>query len=207
MKTTCVKHGDASLYELNGKTTCRICRNERLAQWRAALKQELVTAAGGACRCCGYNRCASALHFHHVDPSEKNFEVNVGSSRNKVELLQEMALCALVCANCHAEIHGGERATPAPIDKPFLEQTIRAELDRKQPRQVKCFDCGNLVPRTRRRCKSCSRRNREKIEWPDDDDLLAMGDNSSCYRVSIELGVSNNAVKKRLNRINNNKDA
>ena len=197
----CDLHGDTSVYEFNGKSSCRICRNERLARWRTRLKQDLVDAAGGSCQCCGYDRCLGALHFHHVDPATKNFEVSVGSNRSKIELLQEVTLCALVCANCHAEIHAGLQDAPSPVDPTVIKQLIEAEEAKKCPGA--CHDCGATIRRTSRRCKRCSAHKREKIAWPTDEVLLEMVEASSCYRVSIDLGVSNNAVKKRLDRIRN----
>lgn len=32
-------------------------------------KEKLIEYKGGKCQVCGYNKCASALEFHHLDPS------------------------------------------------------------------------------------------------------------------------------------------
>ena len=38
-------------------------------------KQRLVNALGGKCCICGYDKCLSALEFHHTDPNEKDFTI------------------------------------------------------------------------------------------------------------------------------------
>jgi hypothetical protein len=55
------------------------------------------------CKRCGYNRCPSALHFHHPDPTTKDREPCDVRSFNQLEKLK--ALCDVLCANCHAEEH------------------------------------------------------------------------------------------------------
>lgn len=71
------------------------------------LKEKLVKLKGGECNICGYKRSLSALHFHHVNPFEKKFNI---SDRNKLddELIEELDKCILVCAACHAECHEGQ---------------------------------------------------------------------------------------------------
>jgi hypothetical protein len=57
---------------------------------------------------CGYDRCARALEFHHLDPAEKRFSLaNRGLSRAIAVLREEAAKCVLLCSNCHAEVEDG----------------------------------------------------------------------------------------------------
>ena len=58
---------------------------------------------------CGYNKCLSALVFHHKDPSTKEFNLSKFARNNKItyELLRELEKCIMICANCHAEVHEG----------------------------------------------------------------------------------------------------
>ena len=72
----------------------------------------VIAAAGGRCVICGYSRFAPALQFHHVDPSQKEFNVNPASGKSLAKYLAEARKCVLVCATCHVEIEGG--ATPCP---------------------------------------------------------------------------------------------
>ena len=72
-----------------------------------ALKQKAVNYLGGQCSQCGYNKTLNALHFHHLDPKEKSFELSKNILRCKAweVIVIELNKCILVCANCHAEIH------------------------------------------------------------------------------------------------------
>ena len=70
-------------------------------------KLEAIKQKGGKCEICGYNKNISALDFHHINPSEKEFQIDIRHfSNNSIEVLQkELDKCQLLCANCHAEIH------------------------------------------------------------------------------------------------------
>jgi len=57
------------------------------------------------CSVCGYNKCASALEFHHN--GDKDFCVAEGiyGNRNLKKIEKEINKCAILCANCHRELH------------------------------------------------------------------------------------------------------
>ncbi len=75
---------------------------------RLRLKKKLVELRGGKCQICGYSRCLTALDFHHVDATSKEFELSQrGLTRSWDKILVEAKKCILVCANCHREIHAG----------------------------------------------------------------------------------------------------
>jgi hypothetical protein len=59
------------------------------------------------CAFCGYNKCASALEFHHK--GDRGFGVNVSSSKSIETIKKEMEKCIVLCANCHRELHDKER--------------------------------------------------------------------------------------------------
>ena len=72
---------------------------------RKRLKTEAINLLGGKCNNCGYNKCLSALDFHH---SKNNKEGNVASflkNNSRQKLLKEVEKCILLCANCHRELH------------------------------------------------------------------------------------------------------
>lgn len=82
---------------------CRHCQQRRS---RYTVKANLVEYKGGSCQLCGYEKCLSALEFHHVDPTEK--EKDLGDlikygTRTQAEV--EVRKCAVLCANCHREVH------------------------------------------------------------------------------------------------------
>ena len=59
-----------------------------------------------SCRICGEN-AVECLDLHHIDPSKKDREVSqlqYFGSWKKIE--EEIAKCAVLCANCHRKVHG-----------------------------------------------------------------------------------------------------
>lgn len=73
-------------------------------------KLRLVEIAGGACSICGYNKNIANLHFHHLDPSKKSFQLDARAISNHgwAIVLEEFAKCIMVCSNCHFELHHPE---------------------------------------------------------------------------------------------------
>lgn len=73
-------------------------------EWRQKLKLRAIEYKGGACLVCGYSKSVRALHFHHLDPSQKDFNISAFKKAwNK--LTSELDKCVLLCSNCHAEVH------------------------------------------------------------------------------------------------------
>jgi predicted transcriptional regulator len=76
---------------------------------RREIKKELVDYKGGSCVICGYDKAYRSLHFHHLNPNEKDF--TLGRKWGKLgfndTIKKELDKCILVCANCHGEIHDG----------------------------------------------------------------------------------------------------
>lgn len=79
-------------------------KSKNVVNWRKDKKIKLIEYKGGCCEMCGYNKCVSALDFHHKDPKEKDFAIS-GKSYSFERLKKEVDKCILVCRNCHAEIH------------------------------------------------------------------------------------------------------
>lgn len=71
------------------------------------LKKEIVNLKGGCCQMCEYSNNLSALVFHHRDPLEKKFELNVSLLLRKDFrlVLEELEKCDLYCHNCHMAVH------------------------------------------------------------------------------------------------------
>ena len=105
----CATHGETEfVLEGRGYYRCKRCRQQRVIDWRRRARLKLVAEAGGACVVCGYDRYIGALHFHHVDPSEKEFAVSGrGFTRSIQKMREEAAKCVLLCSNCHAEVEAG----------------------------------------------------------------------------------------------------
>lgn len=88
---------------------CKSCYVKVTLLNQRKVKEKCVEYKGGKCERCGYDKCVGALHFHHRDPSQKDFEISKRNSirftKNKELFLQEVDKCDLLCANCHAELH------------------------------------------------------------------------------------------------------
>jgi transposase len=119
VRMTCRVHGPTTFrLEGRGAYRCLACRQERVSERRRQLKAILVEESGGACVVCGYDRCIAALQFHHLDPRTKVFGISKqGASRSLAVIRAEAKKCALVCANCHAEIEAGFRTLANSADK------------------------------------------------------------------------------------------
>jgi hypothetical protein len=92
----------------DGYFRCLACRADAVVKRRRAVKRILVEEAGGACKLCGYNRVPAALQFHHLDRSQKAFELSHRGATLALDTARaEVAKCVLLCANCHAEVEAG----------------------------------------------------------------------------------------------------
>jgi 5-methylcytosine-specific restriction endonuclease McrA len=69
---------------------------------------ELKKMAGGKCSVCGYDRSLYALDFHHLDPDKKDNGVcYLLRTKSFKAAAEESKKCALLCSNCHRELHDG----------------------------------------------------------------------------------------------------
>jgi len=86
---------------------CKVCMKKKVLEQQRALKQAAVEYLGGKCGRCGYDKYSGALVFHHRVESEKSFAISMKRGYSLTgEVKAELDKCDLVCANCHAEIHG-----------------------------------------------------------------------------------------------------
>jgi hypothetical protein len=111
VEQACPRHG-VTTFRLDVRRTyrCTRCSTEAVSQRRRSVKRILVAEAGGCCSICGYDRCVAALQFHHLNPSAKLFALSMeGATRSLARARAEARKCALLCANCHAEVEAGYR--------------------------------------------------------------------------------------------------
>lgn len=90
--------------------------NQKAAAGRLALKERAIAHLGGKCQICGYDKCPAGFDFHHMDETEKD----LASSGSIVAhaALELMWKCALLCANCHREVHAGWHPEYLALDEP-----------------------------------------------------------------------------------------
>lgn len=85
-------------------------RKQEIKQWFEIYRSTLK------CTRCGFDHPA-VLDFHHLDPSEKeaNVVIMVHEGYAKERILEEIAKCIVVCANCHRIIH--YEASPERVER------------------------------------------------------------------------------------------
>jgi len=87
-----------------------------------------------------------------------------------------------LCPNCHS-----------------LTPTWGTKSRKKEDKY--CVDCGCKISHRSTRCRICANRcfpNQTKIEWPPTSELVRMVKETSFVAVARKLGVSDNAVRKRI---------
>lgn len=75
-----------------------------------AKKDALINARKAeGCQICRYHGHYSTLDLHHVDPKTKKFRVaSLSRGTSMSGLLEEIAKCIVLCANCHRNVHANE---------------------------------------------------------------------------------------------------
>ena len=192
---------------------------KKVVNWRRRTKQNALIYKGSKCIVCGYDRCPRAMHFHHIDPAQKDLRIGSGVPRAWITIRTELDKCALLCSNCHSEVHDGILDLALHLHKsPTPEEGIRslakigvgerlaksAKRGERQPAaKPTCQRCGASVTKRSTYCKPCHKKAvppPTKIAWPSAEDLLREVEATSKWAVAARLGVSDVAVKKRLMR-------
>ena len=103
----------------------------------------------------------------------------------------------LLCPNCHSQT-----STYAGRNKPSKPRKKESIPKPRVKKQTFCVDCGVAISRRAQRCKSCQGKFSQptKTEWPSVDELIVMVERSSYSAVGRKLGVSDNAVRKRIRK-------
>ncbi len=161
---------------------------------------------GGACVCCGYHACDAALALHHLNHKEKEFSFH-GIRANPVgwsKIVGELRKCVLVCHNCHAEIHAGERSVPAGAVR-FDEAYADYKAIEKWAHTHPCPCCGDATPEYKEHCsRKCSvamrRRNGVLVNWAAYD-LKGLAETMTIAAMSRHLGCSDTAVRHKLREL------
>lgn len=116
VRMRCKTHGLTEFWlDGRGAYRCLRCRVEAVAKRRRSVRDTLIAEAGGRCVICGYDRCHAALHFHHIDPNTKRFNVRGGQTPALETLREEARKCVLLCSNCHAEVEVSATVLPATV--------------------------------------------------------------------------------------------
>lgn len=142
------------------------------------------------CYCCGnieWNQKPIPLELEHINGDHRDNNLNN---------------LTLLCPNCHAqtETYRGKKLRKPKTEKHEVEirKIERKKVERQVVKQT-CIDCNKDISEHAIRCKSCKSKNQEnKINWPTVDELKKHLETKSYVQLGKELGVSDNAIRKRI---------
>lgn len=162
-------------------------QSQAVVDWRRRAKARLVAAFGGGCGMCGYSRCDRNLHFHHLDPAEKEFSFGALPTVGWERLVAEIRKCVMLCGNCHGEIHAGIAAVPVDIARFDEAHAVYREPKPRSPGAGRGSGSPG-VPRPKRR----------KVERPSKRTLerLLVQQRVSRVKIGQRYGVSDVSVAK-----------
>ena len=93
--------------EVQTHAWCKRCVNEQTKTRQRKMKASAVEYKGGVCVDCGGTFHPCVYDFHHVDPSQKDFNLAkykcLAEFSDKVKA--ELDKCVLLCSNCHRLRH------------------------------------------------------------------------------------------------------
>ena len=184
--------------------------NNYLKQQERALtrKLELIEAKGGKCEICGYDKNIAALELHHLDPTQKLFQLDARHLGNTTieKLLEEADKCILVCANCHREIHN-EHLNKSNIPNLLNEMTSKhIKLTHKYKRQKTsiCKYCGKEFPWANGKIYCCDECREADKKYPSYEEITTKyNELHSWEKVAEYYGVTRK-ILQRIRRINKN---
>lgn len=165
-------------------------RPRRQTLLRAMLEMGLTYECSGCYNDGTWEGTPLTLEIDHIDGNWLN---------NLIENLRFM------CPNCHSQCSSS--------NMPYKYRASVVELGYTQPlggcaeryarsnRVTRTCECGREICQRAKRCKSCARSGQFKIDWPTDVELIAMLAESNYTQVGLKLGVSDNAVRKHLNKV------
>jgi hypothetical protein len=173
----------------------------RVTERRRNLKKQAINYLGGKCSICGYNKSVNALHFHHKDPTQKDFGISKSiKSWEKIKI--ELDKCILLCANCHAEEH----------EKLFKIKFDSIKILPKQNKSIeyKCDYCGiTLITYKSKIDRSkhifcgteCKKKYFTSYKWPSDNDLIKMAQTLSVDEICAKIKMGKSTVYRKLKKL------
>lgn len=102
-------------YKENRQKHLRVIRKRNDA-YRAEIREWIDSLKSKCCICPENEKVC--LDWHHLDPSQKEFNISWAISayrKSKRTLLAEIEKCVCVCANCHRKIHAGIIQVPPAV--------------------------------------------------------------------------------------------
>lgn len=137
------------------------------------LKENLLIYKCYECGLFEWNNKPISLQLHHINGIHNDHRIE--------------NLC-LLCPNCHSQTDN------------FTSKKTKEKITNKK-RKIKLCECGEEICNSSTICKACFNKTRPtKIDWPPIENLINLVNKSSLLAVGKILGVSDNAVRKRIKK-------
>ena len=195
-------------------------QSEAVKKWRNKTKDLILRSMGSKCVICEYNRSSSALELHHLDKTTKSFSFGGLRARPMAwpVVVEELKKCILVCSNCHREIEAGlidvslisSTYDDTQITFNIMQETRNTSLrictNSNCKKSFRVYNSNQLycsIPCRQTKSLNNIRKHpirKTKIQWPGSAQLKKMVDEFGYVKVGNRLGVSDNAVRKRLKK-------
>jgi len=169
-----------------------------LAQTDGTRKKILLGLRGPTCEICSLKEwCGKPIPLELDHISGDSDDNSSGNLR-------------IICLNCHGQtptyraLNRGKNTTRQKRRKNMY---IRKTNDKEQfPKPLLVCLCGNTKSKKSKECLKCSHLRKvlanEKIQWPNNESLVQLVNDTSFWQAGKHLGVSDVAVKNRLKRFN-----
>ena len=177
---------------------------EYVKKSRMTLKKRLLYIMGDKCCICGYDKCTSALEFHHKDPSQKDFTLGENANMGFEKAKEEIKKCILVCANCHREIHQFD----INVDEYECYNETKAQEKSEEVEALKthkvtyCKDCGTIISSKAERCPICANLVRRVCKRPSRQELKDLIRTTPFVQIAKQFSVTDNAIRKWCKSLN-----
>ena len=174
------------------------------SDFRRRRKVNLIKVCGEQCNLCGYHTTISALEFHHIDETQKEYGIGSnGTCRDLEKDLAEIKKCILICANCHREVHDGLYSKEELYEKKIYNEDIANELRQEKialftKTDYFCLECGKKISKGTKTnlCEECYRKTTRVQERPSREILKDLIRNKPFTHIGKMYGVSDNSIKK-----------
>lgn len=180
--------------------------SDKVKDWRKNTKIRIVSAMGGRCQICGYNKCNNALELHHIDPSQKelSFSKIRANPKSWDKIVTELKKSILLCSNCHKEVHAGIADLPETYSV-FDESYTNYKNHNTRTDVCQDDNCNNLLSDSQKKYCSieCSNKNMPDATKYDWSDLYDLKYNQKLSNTSIAKlkGCSETSIRKNLRKL------
>lgn len=179
----------------------------RTSEARRKIKIESIKYKGGQCTECGYNKCPSAMVFHHLDPSQKDFGISESGRlhKNFEAIKPELDKCILLCSNCHSELHFKEDQKNRQLKLEEIEKEKRDFNPSINKICACCFEEIKIFASTDTTNNFCSVRCKKAFTfnngWPIHSEFIILCENFPVKEIALRLNKPLSSVYERINQM------